>query len=385
MSQSQIFTLDDGGVSRMIAEKALHDQDFKELLLEYAATRFAAMNTRAKNKMLQPMLQMILKYRVKITHGAGLKAPEMASGKPRALNDYLKRTITSRLLVAKANTQEVKTTSTISPKDQSEWGWVGTPDSILCLAAALLQSTLRFQADPTPFPFECLPPEIRLQVYHEILTGNVLDGLGNVLDGLARAEHVKIALRRPNKLYFVFPKLAKGESNEIDVGLLTANRLMNNEATAVLYQLRIFDFGTDLRNVCKFLSGLSDKARQNVRGIRMELHDKYEVDHCCGPLSNNAWGKGPDNQAAWNHACTYIAQNTKVTRLYITIDVKVPTDFKAWSKSRTSKPYCLRPLSTCPVVDLCPEPATRTVKCQQRTPASANIWCPYLSTYAKRC
>lgn len=108
----------------MIAEKALHDQDFKELLLEYAATRFAAMNTRAKNKMLQPMLQMILKYRVKITHGAGLKAPEMASGKPRALNDYLKRTITSRLLVAKANTQEVKTTSTISPKDQSEWGWV---------------------------------------------------------------------------------------------------------------------------------------------------------------------------------------------------------------------------------------------------------------------
>ena len=197
------------------------------------------------------------------------------------------------------------------------------------MAAALLQSTLRFQADPTPFPFERLPPEIRLQVYHEALTGNVLDGRGNVLDGLARAEHVKIALRRPNKLYFIFPKLDKGESNEIDVGFLTANRLMNNEATAVLYRLRIFDFGTDLRNICKFLSGLSDKARQNVRGIRMELHDKYEVDHCCGPLSNNAWGKGPDNQAAWNHACTYIAQNTKVTRLYITVDVKVPTDFKA--------------------------------------------------------
>ena len=188
---------------------------------------------------------------------------------------------------------------------------------------AFLQSTLRFQADVTPFPFERLPIELRLQVYREALTGVVRNGV-------TCAEVITVAplRRKDNKADFGSVDLLKGESKEITVGILAANQLMNREAVPVLYELRTFDFGTNVKGISPSLSSLSEQARHNVRGICMELHDDRETDWCCGPGIDNYTGDGRDNRAAWCKACVYIAGNVNVKQLSITINVKIRADFR---------------------------------------------------------
>lgn len=107
----------------------------------------------------------------------------------------------------------------------------------------------------------------------------------------------------------------KGVSKEINVGLLTADRLLNNEATTVLYGLRIFDFRTNVGGVERFLRNLSEQARLSLGGIAIELHDKAEPDHCCGRGVDRSWGKGPGNQSAWTKACAYIAESMSLKHL----------------------------------------------------------------------
>ena len=126
----------------------------------------------------------------------------------------------------------------------------------------------------------------------------------------------------------------KGESKDINVGLLATNKLVNNEATRVLYQLHTFEFTTYVGGVVPFLRSLPEEARQNLRGISMELHDKRESDYCCGGL-NNSWGTGGDNKAAWGRACKYIAENVKMKELSLTINVKAHEEFKTlqWVKA----------------------------------------------------
>lgn len=189
---------------------------------------------------------------------------------------------------------------------------------------AFLQSTLRFQADPTPFPFERLPPEIRVLVYHEALRG------------VERAEVITVTPTRKKNDQSQFRFWGnwkgfnwKGVSKEINVGLLTADRLLNNEATTVLYGLRIFDFRTNVGGVERFLRNLSEQARLSLGGIAIELHDKAEPDHCCGRGVDRSWGKGPGNQSAWTKACAYIAESMSLKHLNITINVKIPAEFKS--------------------------------------------------------
>ena len=185
------------------------------------------------------------------------------------------------------------------------------------LAVAFLQSTLRFQADPTPFPFERLPPELRLQVYREAL-------FGAVLSGAARAESITVTPTKNNNPPFRFGGLySKGESKEINVGLLAANRLVNEEAIAILYQLRTFDFKTNVEGIVPFLRSVSEQARQNLHGIAMELYDNEEPD-----LRYRTWGQRLGNKAAWSKACAFIGEKVNVKALSLTINVKVPANFK---------------------------------------------------------
>lgn len=113
------------------------------------------------------------------------------------------------------------------------------------------------------------------------------------------------------------------------MGLLAASRLVNNEAIAILYQLRTFDFTTNVGGIVPFLRSVPEQARQNLHGIAMELHDKEQPDYCCGTGREKFWGKGPGNKAAWSKACAYIGENVNVKALSLTINVKVPADFKA--------------------------------------------------------
>lgn len=190
-----------------------------------------------------------------------------------------------------------------------------------------MQSTLRFQADPSPFPFEQLPPELRLKVYREAFRGPTYNEL-------AYGGKVDVFCNRNGDFQCRFDGQQKGDSKETNISLLATNRLVNHEAIHVLYQLHTFDFTKHVGGVVPFLRSLSAEARQNLHGIAMELRDKRQPDHCCGGFVD-AWGTGPDNQAAWGIACSYIAANAKVKELSLTINVKVPKKFQSlkWVKA----------------------------------------------------
>ncbi|CAD6574403.1 MAG: hypothetical protein ASARMPREDX12_006578 [Alectoria sarmentosa] len=323
-----MVVLDDNTVSRMLADKALHDQAFRDLLLEGVSPPFSTLYPVEKSKVFQVISQDIRTFRQQLVDNAGLKAPDL-HGKPWDLNSYLNRAAYSRELEEKVDAQNEEETMAVSEEGGGEWGWVGLPICIARLAVAFLESTLRFQADPTPFPFERLPAELRVQVYREAVRGAVLDGF-------LHAKRITVTLTRGtnNSSPFRFGGLAKGESKEINFGLLTANKRVHEEAIPVLYQLRTFDFKTNVGGVILFLRSLPELARQNVRGITMELYNKAEPDHCCDENNNNSWGKGRDNQAAWSKACAYIAKDVNLKRLSLTINVKVPREFKSlkWVK-----------------------------------------------------
>ena len=181
----------------------------------------------------------------------------------------------------------------------------------------------RFQADPTPFPFERLPPELRLQVYRESLIGASSDSTK------ASAQYVTVTPNRvrTNGSNFRYESLHSSTSNGINVDLLTASRLLNKEAIPVLYRLRTFNFKTDVGTAVRFLRSIPEQGRQNLHAIAMEYHDKKQPDYCCFPHKTFA-GKGPGNKASWSKACAYIADNVNVRALSLTINVKVPADFK---------------------------------------------------------
>ena len=194
------------------------------------------------------------------------------------------------------------------------------------MASYFLQSTIRFQADPTPFPFKRLPPELRLQVYREALRGPIRNGV-------ACGERIQVSYNRNKSFQYKFATQHKGESKDINVSLLATNRLVNHEATSVLYQMHTFDFEMNVRSVVPFMLNLSDETRQNLRGIWMELHNSHEPDHCCGGI----WGGGSDNQAAWMKTCSFIAENVKMRELNLTINVKISANFKSlkWVQALT--------------------------------------------------
>ena len=184
-----------------------------------------------------------------------------------------------------------------------------------------MQSTLRFKADPSPFPFERLPPELRLQVYREALRGPIRNGV-------ACGERILVFYNRNNNFQYRFARQQKGDSKDINVSLLATNKLVNHEAVAVLYQMHTFDFATNVRSIVPFMRNLSDETRQNLRGIWMELHNNREPDHCCGGIAGS-WGRGSDNQAAWSKACLFMAENVKMEELNLTINVKISAEFKS--------------------------------------------------------
>ncbi len=163
------------------------------------------------------------------------------------------------------------------------------------MALAFPQSALRFQTDLTPFPFERLPPELRLQVYREALSAAAHDGV-------ACTKTIVVTCNRNYDFQFRFGNQGKGASKEINVSLLATNKFVNNEAIPVLFQSRTFDFMTNVKGVVPFLSSLSHEGRQNLCGIAMELHSKRELRHCCDGI-DTIWGGGSDNQGAWKKAC----------------------------------------------------------------------------------
>ena len=151
---------------------------------------------------------------------------------------------------------------------------------------------------------------------------------GPVRNGVACGERILVYYNRNKSFQYKFATQHKGESKDINVSLLATNRLVNNEAIPVLYQMHTFDFERNVRSIEPFLLNLSDETRQNLRGIWMELHNIHEPDHCCGSI-RSSWGSGSDNQAALMKACFFMAENVKMGELNLTINVKISANFKS--------------------------------------------------------
>ena len=120
MSPPKKIILSDIKVSRMMAEKAVHDQDFRDLLSDVAST--GQLQTRGKK--LRAIDQTMTDFRKQIVDEAGLEAPKDVSGHELNLNTYLKQVTYSRMLVSKASAQGGQGAVVVSGKDGHEWEWV---------------------------------------------------------------------------------------------------------------------------------------------------------------------------------------------------------------------------------------------------------------------
>ncbi len=124
MSHSQEITLDDSGVSRMMAAKAMHDELFKTKLEDFVNSSTSTASQRTKSKTSKAIIQTITDLRLQTADQAGLKAPNTSFGKPWDLNTYLKQITHSRVLWAKVNPKKEEGNEEVSNDDEYKWGWV---------------------------------------------------------------------------------------------------------------------------------------------------------------------------------------------------------------------------------------------------------------------
>ena len=92
-------TLSDNTVGRMMAEKALHDQGYRDLLFEYISLPVSYEPLRAKDKKFEPLMQSIKYFRQQLVDEAKVEAPRDSFGHRRELSTYLKQVQHSRVLV----------------------------------------------------------------------------------------------------------------------------------------------------------------------------------------------------------------------------------------------------------------------------------------------
>ena len=124
MSQSEELVLSDKTVSRMMAERAVHDQAFADLLSN--VVRSVAIG-RSRRKKFNIIVSIISQYRDQIADQLELRAlPSMAGG-PQNLNTYLKQTTFSRVLVSKHAAQEEEGSEAASEQMEYKWVWVVSP------------------------------------------------------------------------------------------------------------------------------------------------------------------------------------------------------------------------------------------------------------------
>ena len=117
MSQSQAIILDDKRVSRLMAEKAMHDSVFKEQLSRFVRPNY----TSTREKDAQAVLGAIAGFRINIVDQAGLQAPATPTGFLRDLNNYLRQKKDTRTLLAKVRQETI---GTAGKRETYKWGWV---------------------------------------------------------------------------------------------------------------------------------------------------------------------------------------------------------------------------------------------------------------------
>ena len=122
MSQSEEPILCDKTVSRMMAERALQDQGFKDMLSTFARSDN---NGRWRPKNFNAISTIISDYRDQIADQMGLEAPHTLVGQgPQKLNTYLRHSRVSKDLVSKVAIKEEENIEADPERRDYKWGWV---------------------------------------------------------------------------------------------------------------------------------------------------------------------------------------------------------------------------------------------------------------------
>lgn len=166
LSQPKMVILNDIKVSRMIAEEAIHNQAFRDLLSDFASTG----NVQTRGKKFQAIDRTITEFRKQIADEAGLKAPKDGSGHERSLSTYLKQVTHPRVLVGKASAQEEQGAKLTSEEGDHAWGWVvsnqvclmGLAGSHLALGKPIVCCTLGFVFPAVNAPLSGRPVSVSL-------------------------------------------------------------------------------------------------------------------------------------------------------------------------------------------------------------------------------
>lgn len=133
MSQIQTIILDDNEVSRMMAEKAMHNQAFRIKLSEFVGSQARTSELQQRPKKFQWIVQIIAALRKQIADQVGLEAPLTQDGAERDLSTYLRRASHPKGLVAKADAQMEPGFEVIDEEGDHSWamGMIGESSSML--------------------------------------------------------------------------------------------------------------------------------------------------------------------------------------------------------------------------------------------------------------
>ena len=124
LSQTTMNTFSDNTVSRMMAEKALHDQEYRDLLLEYISLPVSYEPLRAKDKKFAPIRLSIRNFRHQLVDEARVEAPRDSAGCRRELGTYLKQVQHSRVLVPRYYAKKPREEEVTAEVGNKEWAWV---------------------------------------------------------------------------------------------------------------------------------------------------------------------------------------------------------------------------------------------------------------------
>ena len=139
LSQAKMTALSDNTVSRMMAARALHDQDYRELLSEYISLPVSFAPLRAKDKKFEPLFLSIRDFRQELANKARLDAPRSAFGRRRELSTYLKQVQHSRVLVPDNLARTQGGVEGAAEVGNKSWGWVVShQDCLIDLASSPL-------------------------------------------------------------------------------------------------------------------------------------------------------------------------------------------------------------------------------------------------------
>lgn len=94
--------------------------------------------------------------------------------------------------------------------------------------------------------------------------------------------------------------------------ILAVNRKIYNEASPLLYENRIFDFGTSLEALQPFFNDLTFESRQMIQEVSLlKQYDVPEQDRRDYTVGFNA--------TLWNEVCSYVALNLHLHKLALSV------------------------------------------------------------------